>query len=68
MSIPLSYGRDKGINMFALGMGNTNDSYLNEIAGSPNRKFYIKDFDNLDKYLFGRIKNQTCGDQVPTSK
>jgi hypothetical protein len=68
MSIPLSYGRDKGINMFALGIGNTNDGQLNEIAGSLDRKFVIEDFKDLDKYLLGRIQNQTCGGQVPTGK
>jgi hypothetical protein len=46
--------------MFALGIGNTNDGQLNEIAGSPVRKFYIKDFKDLDKYLLGRIQKRTC--------
>jgi hypothetical protein len=64
MSVPLSYGNRNNITMFSLGVGDINESSLNEIAGSADRKFYVKDFEDLNSHLIGIIQNRTCGPRV----
>jgi hypothetical protein len=55
--------------MYAIGITSyIKDAELDEIAGSPDRRFHIADFKNLDSHLIGQVQNLTCGDRVPISE
>lgn len=57
----ISMGTKSGINMFALGVGQEiNDNELDQISGSPDRRFHADDFKDLDSRLIGLIQKHAC--------
>ncbi|XP_041039948.1 collagen alpha-6(VI) chain-like [Carcharodon carcharias] len=51
--------RKENINVFAIGIGQANENQLVQISGAPERKFYIKNFAELDK-IKRRIVRKLC--------
>ncbi|XP_060706236.1 collagen alpha-6(VI) chain-like [Hemiscyllium ocellatum] len=56
---PASNLRKENINVFAVGIGQTNDNELIQISGAPERKIYIEDFGELDT-IKRRIVRHLC--------
>ncbi|NXE84114.1 CO6A6 protein, partial [Cochlearius cochlearius] len=53
--------RKKGVDIYAIGVGNVDQSQLTEITGSPSRKYAVDDFSNL-KTIKKRLVDVICED------
>uniref|UniRef100_A0A3Q0T7H2 VWFA domain-containing protein n=1 Tax=Amphilophus citrinellus TaxID=61819 RepID=A0A3Q0T7H2_AMPCI len=60
--IPAEELRALGVITYAIGVKDSNDIQLNEIAGNPNRKFFVSDFDTL-KSIKNRIMREICSEE-----
>nr|XP_056713046.1 collagen alpha-6(VI) chain [Euleptes europaea] len=55
--------RKEGVEIYAIGVGNVQDMQLQQIAGSPERKYRIADFTGLSN-IKKRITNEMCNGGV----
>lgn len=53
--------RKKGVDIYAIGVGNVDHSQLTQITGSPSRKYVVDDFSNL-KTIKKRLVDVICED------
>ncbi|XP_009638499.1 collagen alpha-6(VI) chain-like [Egretta garzetta] len=53
--------RKKGVDIYAIGVGNVDQSQLTQITGSPSRKYAVDDFSNL-KNIKKRLVDVICED------
>lgn len=53
--------RKKGVDIYAIGVGNVDHSQLTQITGSPSRKYVVDDFPNL-KTIKKRLVDVICED------
>lgn len=66
VAIPAQTLRKKGIDIYAIGVGNVDETQLLQIAGSPERKFSVTNFNGL-KHIKERIVRDTCAQQTTSS-
>uniref|UniRef100_A0AAZ1XBY0 VWFA domain-containing protein n=1 Tax=Oreochromis aureus TaxID=47969 RepID=A0AAZ1XBY0_OREAU len=65
VQIPAEELRVQGVIIYAIGVNASNDNELNEIAGDPKRKFFVKNFDALKTIkndIIREICSETCKD------
>lgn len=67
VAIPAQTLRKKGIDIYAIGVGNVDETQLLQIAGSPERKFSVTNFNGL-KHIKETIVRDTCAQQTTSSK
>eukprot|EP00061_Rhincodon_typus_P018866 g48225.t1 len=56
--------RDKGINIYTVGVANANQAELLQISGSPENSFYEQDFEDLERSI-NTISQKFCHDSKP---
>ncbi|XP_065254487.1 collagen alpha-6(VI) chain-like [Emys orbicularis] len=58
--------RKEGVNIYAIGVGKIDHSQLTQIAGIPERKYTVNDFNEL-KIIKKRLVGDLCKPDVPTT-
>ncbi|XP_059508798.1 collagen alpha-6(VI) chain-like [Stegostoma tigrinum] len=56
--------RDKGINIYTVGVANANQAELLQISGSPENSFYEQDFEDLERSI-NTVSQKFCHDSKP---
>ena len=54
--------RDQGVTIYAIGVKSADEDELLEIAGSPEKKFFVNDFDAL-KPIKNEIVTDICSEE-----
>ncbi|XP_066547409.1 collagen alpha-6(VI) chain isoform X2 [Amia ocellicauda] len=55
--------RAEGITIYAIGVGNADEAELLEIAGSPEKKFYVNSFDSL-RLIKNEVVRDICSNEA----